>query len=59
MAAIPIQLSGLARRLVEDKLLWFDVASVNHVAHAVRKEVSTCFLLAVLLDMYSTVASAV
>jgi hypothetical protein len=45
--------------LVEDKLLWFNVATVNHVAHTVRKEVSSTLLLAVFLDMDSTVASAV
>ena len=45
--------------LVEDKLLRFNVATVNHVAHTMRKEVTTTLLLAVFLDMDSPVACAV
>ena len=45
--------------LMKDKLLRFNVATVNHVAHTVRKEVTTTLLLAVFLDVDSSVACAV
>jgi hypothetical protein len=45
--------------LVEDELLRLNVATVYHVAHPVRKEIATALLLTVLLDMDSTVASAI
>jgi hypothetical protein len=45
--------------LMEDKLLRFNVATVNHVAHTVSEEVTTCLLLTVLLNMDSPVASTV